>query len=101
MNIITPATFAEDISGKAISTVDNASVVAVSVPFSIGFTTIGIYKQKQQTTIDITGATYENFFAVIASVVLVPGVHFIRKKPEHFISAPDAKNIFAVAVSAS
>jgi hypothetical protein len=101
MNIITPVAFAEDIPGKAISTVDNADLVAVSVPFSIGFTTIGMYQAKQETKIDITGATYENYFEVIASVVLVPGVHFIRKRPHHFISAPDAKDIFAVAVRAS
>jgi hypothetical protein len=97
--IITPLGFAEALSNKTMSTVDNADLVAVAVPDSITFTTVGIYQRKQETKIDITGATYSDYYEPVASVVLTPGVHLIRKRPHHHISVPsEAKNVFATAV---
>jgi hypothetical protein len=73
MNIITLLAFAEDLSNETMSTVDNAEVVAVTIAPSIRFTTVGIYEKKQETKIDVNGATYENFFEPVASIAAAPG----------------------------
>jgi hypothetical protein len=77
---------------------DNAAVVAVTVPHTNEFTTVGVYNLVEKTVIDVNGATYDNSFEPVASIVLVPGVHFIRKYPHQFIHAPGSDKVFAVPV---
>jgi hypothetical protein len=99
MSIITPAGFAEKIGKKnPPSTVDNASVVAVTVPDTNEFTTVGIYNLVEKTVISKDGANYDRSFEPVTSIVLTPGIHFIRKYPHQFIHAPGADKVFAAAV---
>ena len=99
MTIYTPLGHAENVGKKSQpSDVDHASIVAIAIPEEYPFTTVGIYNLVEKTVIDINGASYDNNYEPVVSIVLTPGMHFIRKYPHQFVSAPGADKVFATAV---